>query len=318
MGEKRKYIRSVYPEDIEKINSQNKDLLDKFLVGKRNLSDTTRNSYSGDILAFLVYILKHAENKHLFDIDVEEMAEIIDDYISYCSIVLGNSERRLARRTSSISSLYIFYKKRRKAKENPVELLERVKATSGQYVTAHVFLSAEQVEKIRSRLRENSNIPLELYFELALFTMARINALCSIRLNQVDLEKKIIVGVVEKEGYVVNLYFSDRVKTLIGKWLAERSQIGIESELLLCTKRGSDIKSTIQTTYTQTLSEYAGVKGVTAHCLRRSGSDLRKKAGMTLEDISKLLNHKSTAVTQAHYVQADYEKLREEVDRYDI
>jgi len=287
-------------------------------MGKRNLSETSKQSYTGDIQAFFVYILKNHENKYLFDFEIDDAAELIDDFISYCGSVLGNSERRLSRRTSSISSLYIFYKKRRKIKENPIELLERVRATSGQYVANHTFLTAVQVEIIRENLRLNPDTQLELYFEFALQTMCRVSALCSVRLEQVDLENRVVTGVVEKEGYIVTLFLSEKVRTLIEKWLAERKCKGIESEYLFCTKSGKDLKSTIQNGYTHKLSEYAGVQGVTAHCLRRSGSDLRKKAGMALEDISKLLNHKSTAVTQAHYIQQDFEKLREEADRFEI
>jgi len=316
--DKRKYTRFVFPEDLEKINPQNLDLLNKYILGKRNLSETSRNAYINDFQSFFVYILKNYNNKFLFDFEVEEAAEMIDDYISFCMSILGNSERRASRRTSSISSLYMFYKKRRKIKENPVELLERVRATTGQYVADHIFLTAEQVELIRQGIKDNPDTQLELYFELSLFTMARISAICSINIKQINLEQKVISGIKEKEGYIVNFFLSDKVRDLISKWIDERKKNNIKSKLLFCTKNGADAKSMIQTTYVKKLSSYAGVKGVTAHCLRRTGSSLRKKAGMALEDISKLLNHRSTAVTQQFYIEEDFAKLQDEVERYDI
>ena len=318
MSDKRKYTRFVYPEDIENINPKNIDLLDKFIMGKRNLSDTSRKAYINDFQSFFVYILKNHQNKYLFDFEVEEAAEMIDDYISFCMSVLGNSERRVSRRTSSISSLYIFYKKRRKIKENPVDLLERVRAANGQYVADHVFLTAEQVELIREKIQQNPDVQLELYFELSLYTMARISAVCSIRLDQINLERKVITGVKEKEGYIVDLFISDKVKGLIAKWIDERKLNNIESDLLFCTRNGTDAKSTIQSSYVKKLSGYAGVRGVTAHCLRRTGSSLRRKAGMALEDISKLLNHRSTAVTQQFYIEEDFAKLQDEAEKFDI
>jgi len=296
----------------------NADLLEKFIMGKRNLSETSRKAYINDFQSFFVYILKNHENKYLFDIDVEDAAELIDDYISFCMSVLGNSERRVSRRTSSISSLYIFYKKRRKIKENPVDLLERVRAASGQYVADHVFLTLEQVELIREGIRENPDTQLELYFELSLYTMARISAICSIRLDQIDLERKVITGVKEKEGYIVDLFLSEKVKELIIAWLNERKSSEVESDLLFCTRNGTEAKSTIQSSYVKKLSNYAGVRGVTAHCLRRTGSSLRRKAGMALEDISKLLNHRSTAVTQQFYIEEDFAKLQDEAEKFDI
>ena len=318
MAEKRKYTRYVTNELWEAVNPRNKELLDKFIMGKRKLSESSRAGYINDFQSFFVYLLKNHENKYLFDYEVETAAEIIDDYISFCLSVLGNSERRASRRTSSISSLYIFYKKRRLVKENPIELLERIRGTQGQYVADHVFLTAEQVEAIRERLRRKPNTQLELYFELGLFTMARVSALASMQLDQVNLEKKIIIGVREKEGYIVNFFISTKVKDLIVKWIGERESKEIFSDLLFCTRTGGNAKSMMQGAYTRKLSEYAGVKGVTPHALRRTGADLRKKAGLSLETVSKLLNHKSTGVTQASYLQENIEKLREEIEGIDI
>ena len=318
MTDKRRYVRYVSPELWEAVNPDNKDLLDKFLMGKRNLSDTSRAAYFNDLQSFFVYVLKHHDNRFLLDFDVEDAAEIIDDYISFCMSVLGNSERRASRKTSSISSLYIFYRKRRKIKENPVELLERVRAVAGQYVAEHIFLTMEQVEQVRKGLKESGDTQLELYFEFALFTMARVSAISSIEISQIDLANKIVKGVREKESYIVDFFISDRVKNLIEKWIAERSERSLNSELLFCTRSGRNAKANMQIAYAKKLSEYAGVNGVTPHCLRRTGANLRRDAGMSLENVSKLLNHKSTAVTQAHYLQENFKKLQEEAEKFDI
>lgn len=320
MTKERKYVRYVTKELWEQVNEKNKDLLDKFLMGKRTLSDTSKAAYFNDMQGFFVYILLQHCNQYLLDLTTEDAAEMIDDYISFCASVLGNNERRLQRKTSSISSLYLFYRKRRKITENPVELLDRVRATQGQYVANHVFLTKEQVELVRNQLaeREKPDTQLELYFELGLYTMARVSAICSITLNQIDLDKKIITNVREKEGYLVDLFLSDKLVVLINRWLDERKEKGIESDLLFCTRNGTDAKSTIQIGYTKRLSEMVGVEGVTAHCLRRTGSNLRKQAGMALEDLSKLLNHKSTTVTSNHYVLQDFDKLRSVAEQFDI
>ncbi len=315
---KRKYTKYVKQEDIEKINPLNIELMEKFILGKRNLSDASKSAYTSDLTQFWVYILHNYSNQFLFDMDEDTAAECIDDFISFCISKLENSERRISRRTSSISSLYIFYKKRKKIKYNPIELIERVRAQQGQYVAHHVFLTQEQIELIRKGLEEHPNTQLELYFELALFCMARVTALSSIKIEQIDLEKKVIAGVREKESYIVQLYISDKVKNLIIKWLVERKEKGIESELLFTTRNGRNAKSLFQGAYTQKLGEYAGIDGITAHCLRRSGSSLRKRAGQNLENISKLLNHKSTEVTSKFYIEQDFSELQQDAEQFNI
>jgi len=321
MGEKkgkRTYTFFATPERVAKINPKNLELVDKFLMGKRNLSETTRKAYKNDLDSFLVYVLLFANNDYIFDWTAEEAAEIIDEFISYVMGVLGNNERRASRRTSSISSLYIFYKKRRKIKENPVELLDRVRAVAGQYESHHTFLTLEQVEKIREQLKEKSDVQMELYVEFALFSMLRISALTGIMLEQIDFEKKIITGIREKEGYIISTFLNDKLIELIQRWINERKEKGIESDLLFCNKNGENLKSTIQTRYTELLSKWAGVEGVTCHALRRSGSNLRLEAGQDLQSISKLLNHKSTSTTQQHYILENFDALRNDAEQFAI
>ena len=43
-----------------------------------------------------------------------------------------------------------------------------------------------------------------------------------------------------------------------------------------------------------------------------------KNAGMSLEDVSKCLNHKSTDVTIRHYLKPDLSKLREEKKKFGV
>jgi len=65
---KRKYVRYVTDDLKEKVNPKNLQLWKAYLNGKRKLSDTTRDSYSSDMMQFFVYILKEHDNKYLFDI----------------------------------------------------------------------------------------------------------------------------------------------------------------------------------------------------------------------------------------------------------
>ena len=103
----RKVIRYTTPELIEQINPKNKELWRKYLNGKRTLSQSTRDNYTNDINQFFVFILKNYDNQYILDIEIDEMADILEDFLAMCQSVLGNKDRRMCRRLSTISSLYI-------------------------------------------------------------------------------------------------------------------------------------------------------------------------------------------------------------------
>lgn len=317
----RKVVRYTTPELIEQINPKNKELWRKYLNGKRTLSKSTRDNYTNDINQFFVFILKNYDNQYILDIDIDEMADILEDFLAMCQSVLGNKDRRMCRRLSTISSLYIYYKKKRKVKENPVELLERPKIQKGKYEINRIFLTQEQVNQIRVGLKEMNNTQLTLLFELGLYTMGRVTALNSIKLSNINFEKRRIEKIIEKEGYEVNFMLNDRCIELIKQWIKERDEKGIECEYLFITNYGGWKQVSVGNMKTDWIKKIGAIinePDLSMHDLRHSGSDLRYKVGMSLEMVSKALNHRSTQVTKDFYLLEDEDKLREEMDKFDL
>ena len=54
------------------------------------------------------------------------------------------------------------------------------------------------------------------------------------------------------------------------------------------------------------------------HDFRHSGATLLKNMGMSLEDVSTLLNHAGTDVTRKHYIKEDKSKLQGIKDKFGI
>lgn len=324
MAEKEKRMRVQYttPLLISQINSKNKELYQKYLNGKRSLSKSTQKGYQSDINQFFVFLLRNYDNKYLLDFDVEGSADMLDDFVAMCTSILGNKDRRITRRLSSISSIYIYFKKKRKIKENPVELLERPTIVKGKYEVKQTFLSQEQVNLIREKLAEIDDKQLTCFFNVGLCTMARANALSNIKIENIDIEKKRITGNIEKEGYVVTLMLDDRCISNIKDLLEERKQKGIESEFLFITRYGGEWKkadkSALQSGWIKKIGEFINEPELHCHDLRHSGSNLRFQAGMKLETVSKLLSHKSTQVTQDFYLKTNDDKLQEEMEQFNI
>lgn len=318
---KRKHIYYATQELVEQINPENKEVWRKYLNGKRTLAESSKNSYTSDINQFFVFILKNYDNKYIFDIETDDMADLIEDFLAMCQSIFENKDRRMQRRLSSISSLYLYYKKKRKIKENVVDLLERPKIQKGVYEIKRVFLTKEQVEQIREGLKQINNTQLTLVFELGLFTMARVNAISSIRLDQIDFENKVIRDVIEKEGYSITYNLNDRCIELIQQWLAERKERGIECDHLFVTNYngwGQASVGQFKSTWIKQIGAIINEPELSMHDLRHSGSDLRYKAGMSLEAVSRALSHRSTSVTKDFYLQEDTEALKQEMLKFDI
>ena len=138
----------------------------------------------------------------------------------------GNNVARQRRVMSSISAFYKFLRKKKLIKESPTEFLERPK--QGQPIVKQTFLNVEQVEKLREKLTEYGDTQLQAYILFGLSTMARVNAMAHLRWEQVDLDERMCTDVLEKEGKIVDLYFSTEVEELLRKMKAEREENGID------------------------------------------------------------------------------------------
>lgn len=329
----RKYIRYVTQEKLNKVCPSNKQHIHRYFSFKNmNLSDSSKKSYESDFNQWLIFIREKyeqgvIEHEDIIEIlnqnnGIEDMVDLLEDYISFCCSVLGNAERRIQRRMSSISSFFLFLRKKRKIKESPMDFLERPSVRAGEKPQIiQTYLTEEQIAQIRKGLRELGQIQLELYFEFSLSTLARVNAVSNVKVDQIHFEQGLVTKVLEKEGYLVDLFPSDYTMELIRKWLDYRKQEGIESEYLFITKYGGEwkkvSKGTIQTSWIKKIGNLIGIP-LHAHDLRHTGSSILYNKGLPLEDVQKLLNHRSPETTLSHYIQKDMKKLKNAKKTFEI
>jgi integrase/recombinase XerC len=330
---KRKYIRYVTDDKLKKVSESNKNHIKKYFNFKNmNLSDTSKKSYQSDFNQWLVFINEKYEQGAISHEDIvkilqeedgiEEMVDLLEDFIAFCVSVLGNNERRIQRRMSSISSFFLFLRKKRKIRENPLDFMERPRLSPNEKPQiVQTFLSKEQIKNIRKGLKKMDDLQLEVYFELALSSMARVNALSNIKVAQINFKEEVIERVIEKEGYEVTLFVSTKAMDLIKKWLDYRKKEGIEQEYLFITKYGGEWKNVSKTTIqTNWIKKIGGIIDVDLHShdIRHSASSILFNDGCPLEVVQRLLNHKSPTVTQQYYIREDMAKMRETKKNFEI
>jgi site-specific recombinase XerD len=304
-------------EKLKKINTETMKLWKKYEVDMalRELSPNTVAGYKNDIEHWLIYIYDNQGNQCITDLEEDDITE----FLYYCKKG-GNNSRRMKRRMASISAFYKYLRKKRIIQENPMEFIDRPKKDMD--VITQTFLNKEQVDAMRKYLSEQQDRLLELYAFFSLSTMARVTAVSNTRWEQIDFENRIVTDVIEKEGYLVTLYFSEEVKEMLLSIRDEREITHIDDGGYVFFSDNDGKIGPISTgalnQWCKKIGRMIGVDTLHPHDFRHTGSQLLKLAGMPIEQISELLNHQGLDVTKKFYLRADTKKIQAEKDKYKI
>lgn len=303
-------------EKLTKINPETLKIFERYKIDMvmRNLSANTIQHYVWDLQQWFIFILDRQDNRSVTELTDDDVSE----FLYYC-MTEGNHSERIKRRTAAISTLYKYMRKKHIIKENPVEFIDRPK--KGLPITAQTYLTTEQVAMMREKLISCEDLQLRTYAMLSLSTMARASAIASIKWNQIDLENKVIKGVLEKEGKIVDLYFSDEVKYLLIQLRLQReSKSKNDNGWVFYSGRNKTkpVSTGTLNAWAKKIGEMIGVPTLHPHDFRHSGATLLKNAGMSLEDVSVLLSHESTDTTKKFYIKQDTAKIGNAKALYNI
>jgi len=310
-------IRFKDDEKLKQVNPETMKLWNKYRIDMtlRELSPKTIAAYENDFQHFVIFIHDNFGNKSVVEIDEDEITE----FLFYCRTE-GNNSRRIKRRMSSISAFYKYLRKKRIVGENPMEFIDRPKKDVD--IMTQTYLTQEQVDLLKLKLREHGDTELLLYAMFSLSTMARVNAVSSVRWEQIDFDSRIVKDVLEKEAKVVTLYFSEGVKELLLKVKALREERGANDNGWVfysrLEKSNGPVSNGTLNAWCKKIGQMIGVPTLHPHDWRHTMATLLKNKGMSLEDVSALLNHASTDVTKKFYIREDRSKIQAEKDRFEI
>lgn len=301
---------------LKQVNPETLSIMNKYKIdmSMRNLSQRTQYHYELDLQQWFIYILDNQNNRSICELTDDDITE----FLYFCK-TQGNNAERIKGRIAAISALYKFMRKKRIISENPVEFIDRPRR--GQPITQQTYLTPEQVALMRERLIGSDDLQLRTYAMLSLSTMARASAIASIRWDQIDLDNKIIKGVLEKEGKIVDLFFSDEVKYLLVQLRLQReSKSRDDHSWVFYSGRNVDkpINTGTLNDWCKHIGQLIGVPTLHPHDFRHSGATLLKNAGMSLEDVSVLLSHESTDTTKRFYIKEDTARISNIKRNYNI
>ena len=317
MAERSKRICMYDAEKAKQINPETLKLFQKYQIDMsiRDLSPTSILGYNSDLMQWFIYMYDNQFNLSV----LEATDEDIEEYY-YWRKQQGNNINRQKRVMSSISAFYKFLRKKKLIKESPVEFIERPK--QGQAITVQTYLTKEQVQLMREKLEEYGDIQLQAYAFLSLTTMGRVNAIANLKWEQIDWDERIFSDVLEKEGKLVELSFSQETKGYLQKIVDYRKENNIDDYgwvfLSPYVTAEKSINNSTLNDWCKKIGNMIGVPTLHCHDFRHSYATLLKNEGVSLEDVSTMLNHSGTDVTKKFYIKQDTSKVRKLKDSISI
>lgn len=317
MAERSKRICLYNEETAKNINQETLKLFQKYQIDMsiRDLSGNTVKQYNSDLMQWFIYMHDNQFNLSVLEATEDDITEYY-----YWRKQQGNNVNRQKRIMSSISAFYKFLRKKRLIKESPVEFIDRPK--QGLPIAIQTYLTKEQVQLMREKLEEYGDIQLQAYAFLSLTTMARVHAIASLKWKQVDFNERICSDVLEKEGKIVELSFSEETKDYLLKLIEYRKENNIDDHgrIFISPYVTDDkpIQDGTLNSWCKKIGELIEVPSLHPHDFRHSYATLMKNSGIDLESISEMLNHVSVDVTKKFYIKSDSSKIRKLKDSVNI
>lgn len=309
MAERSKRVYLYDKNKMEHINPETLKLFQKYQVDMsiRDLSKNTVEQYNADLKQWFIFMYDRQFNLSVLEATEDDITEYY-----YWRKQQGNNVNRQKRVMASISAFYKFLRKKKIVKESPVEFIDRPK--QGQPIAVQTYLTKEQVQLMREKLEEYGDIQLQVYAFMSLTTMARVHAIANLKWDQIDLEQRICENVLEKEGKIVELSFSEETKSYLEKLIEYRKENNINDYGWLFVtpfvNADNPIQDSTLNSWCKKIGNMIGVPTLHPHDYRHSYATLLRNAGVSLEDVSTMLNHSGTDVTKKFYIKVDTTKVR--------
>ncbi len=280
-----------------------KDKFIEYLRKERRYSEYTVNGYEENIDEFLKFL--GAKNLNVLEVSKDDIRK----YLKYLdNLNLKNSS--ISRRLSSLRSFYNYLVSNKVILNNPMKLIKNPKKEK----KLPNFLQYDEFMKLLESIKNADALSIrnKLILELLYATGLRVSELVNIKLNDIDLNNKVIktLGKGNKERLV---YFGDYAKDLLSKYLHnERKELlkGKNNEYLFINNQGGHLTTRgIEDIIDRIVNEASLKHKISPHVLRHTFATHLLDNGADLLSVKELLGHESLKATQI-YTHITEERLR--------
>ena len=318
----------------EKLRSVLKTLppfcIDFFRGIEQTTSLLTRINYAYDLRLFFSFIEnelgmdpKHMSAKDLQKITLTEF----ERYLEYLTLyykddaAVENTENGIARKLSSLRSLYKYYFKKEIIETNVTTKLETPKIHEKPILRLtddealkllHVIETGAGLSDKQLGYHNKTKIRDFAIFTLFLTTGIRISELCALDVNDFDFEGRAF-KVLRKGGNEVLLYFGQETENALNTYLEERKQKAMYSQnspmFLSLQNRRMSVRA-LQNLVKKYASIAVPLKNISPHKLRSTyGTMLYQQTG-DIYLVADVLGHKDVNTTRKHYAAINEDRRR--------
>lgn len=304
--------------------------LDFFRGIEHKTSVLTRINYAYDLKLFFSFLenelgkdVKKMSASDLQDITMNDI-EIFTQYLTLYyknDGVVENSEKGIARKISTIRSLYRYYFKKEMIDINVTTKLEtpkihekpimRLSADETQALL-HVIETGAGLTKRQQGYQKKTRIRDLAIFTLFLTTGIRISELCALDVIDFDFKNNAF-KVLRKGGNEVLLYFGEETKAALLNYIEERKRnatYSADSPMFLSLQKKRMSVRALQDLVKKYAQIAVPLKNISPHKLRSTyGTMLYQQTG-DIYLVADVLGHKDVNTTKKHYAAIDEERRR--------
>lgn len=308
----------------------------QFFIGiEPTTSSRTRIAYAYDLGCFFDYL--HEANPVFQKMDVynfpvqllEELTPMdIEEYLSYLKyyekdgVAHTNDERGIARKLSSIRTLYHYLYKNDLIADDPTVKVNMPKIHEKPIIRLDIDEVARLLDEVESG--ENLTERQKKYHErtktrdLAMMTLLlgtgiRVSECVGLDMDDVDFKNNGI-KVHRKGGAEVVVYFGEEVRSVLLEYMVERQKITAEDGSVNAFFLSMQNKRINVRTVENMVKKYSrlvtSLKNITPHKLRSTyGTSLYRETG-DIYLVADVLGHKDVNTTRKHYAAIDEDRRR--------
>ena len=277
-----------------------KNFLDYLTIEKRYSVHTTV-SYRNDLNQFNLYL---SESYSGIKFQKVEMIHVRSYMVHLLESKLAKST--VARKVSSIKSLYKFMKKEQLISSSPIQLLETPKLDS----RLPVFLKEEEVVNLFEEFKfedsfsgKRDKMILYLFYQ----TGIRLSELIGIKDVDVRNGELKVLGKRNKERIIP---LSNNIQPLIDQYLNLKDELGFKKKYFFVTDNGNKLyEKFVYRKVNYYLSMVSSKHKKSPHILRHTFATHMLNNGADLNSIKEILGHENLSATQV-YTHNTFQKLK--------
>ena len=336
-----KYNEQVDIENIKKLRTMLSELPAFFKDFFRGIEPRTQSrtqiAYAYDIKIFLQFLLEENTSikksyKSVTEIPISVLESLtvtdIEEYMEYLKYrdtdgkKISNKENAIKRKISTLKSVFKYFYRTEKLRENIMERVQLPKLHSKEIIrldideVAMMIDEAERGEGLSDRQRAyhgKTKIRDVALLSLLLGTGIRVSECVGLDISDVDFKNNGIL-IHRKGGKEVTIYFSDEVKEALQNYYDERVLIleesGHEGAFFLSMQNKRLSVRSVENLVNKYAKIISPLKKITPHKLRSTyGTNLYKETG-DIYLVADVLGHSDVNTTKKHYAAIEDDRRR--------